>query len=123
MSSTEWIAGNDLSLTFDTQGRLWRFRSTRPHGRPVGATLAGTDLVITVEAPGAKPGDYDVELTDGVLAIVTAGGAPTRVGLPKPVGLHALETAYGDDTFEVRVPLVPAAKVTTPEREVVPAAV
>lgn len=122
MTSTEWIAGNDLSLTFDGQGRLWHFRSTRPHGRPVHASLEGTDLVITVEAPGVQPGAFDVELTAGVLEIVS-GGAPTRVGLPRHVELHTLETAYGDGTFAVRVPLVPAAAVATPEREAVPVAV
>ncbi len=121
MSSTEWIAANDLSLTFDTMGRMWHFRSTTPHGRPVHATLDGTDLVITVEAPGAQPGDLDVALDDSVLEIVSAGAAPTRVGLPRRVELHTLETAYGDDTFEVRVPLVPVARAA--EREAVPVAV
>ena len=121
MPSTEWIATNDLTLTFDATGRMWHFRSTTPHGRPVHASLDGTDLVITVDAPGAQPGDLDVALDDGALEIVSAGVAPTRIGLPKPVELHTLETAYGHGTFEVRVPLVPAAR--TAEPELVPVAV
>lgn len=125
MYSTEWIANNDLSLTFDGTGRLWKFRAANAYGRPVSAALQGTDLVITVEAPGVKPGDLDVALDDGVLEVVGTGaakGAPTRVGLPKRVELHALETSYGDGRFEIRVPLVPATAVATPEPETISAA-
>jgi HSP20 family molecular chaperone IbpA len=125
MYSTEWIANNDLSLAFDGTGRLWKFRSNAAYGRPVSATLQDTDLVITVEAPGVRPGDLDVALDGSVLEIVGTGaakGAPTRVGLPKRVELHTLATSYDDGRFEIRVPLVPATTVATPELETVPVA-
>ena len=124
MYSTDWITANDLSLTFDGQGRLWHFRSTKAHGHPVRATLDGTDLVVTVEAPGVRPGDLDVQIEDAVLHIVDSTverPTATRVGLPRRAELHTLQTAYGDGTFEVRVPLVPAT-VLTPEPEFVPVA-
>lgn len=124
MYSTDWITANDLSLTFDGQGRLWHFRSTKAHGHPVRATLDATDLVVTVEAPGVRPGDLDIQIEDAVLHIMDSAGerpAATRVGLPRRVELHTLQTAYGDGTFEVRVPLVPAT-VVTPEPEAVPVA-
>ncbi len=124
MNSTDWITGNDLSLTFDRQGRLWHFRSTTDP-RPSGARSSdGTDLVVTVEAPGVRPGDLDVQLEDAVLHIMDSAGerpTATRVGLPRRVELHTLQTAYGDGTFEVRVPLVPAT-VVNPAPEAVPIA-
>ena len=46
--------------------------------------------------------------------------APTKVGLPKRVELHTLQTSYGDGVFEVRVPLVPA--IVAAEAEAVPVA-
>jgi HSP20 family molecular chaperone IbpA len=122
--STDWITTNDLTLTFDGQGRLWHFRPTKTYGHPVQARLVGTDLVVTVVAPGVRPGDLDVQLEDAVLQIMDSAGerpTATRVGLPGRAELHTLQTAYGDGTFEVRVPLAPVT-VLTPEPEAVPVA-
>jgi HSP20 family molecular chaperone IbpA len=125
MYSTAWITSNDLSLTFDGRGRLWSFRSTTHRTPALDATVEGTELVITLDTPGAGPGDLAVELDGRVLKVTgetgSVRGLVATVGLPKRVELHALETAYGDDTFVVSVPLVPAT-VAAPETEAVPVA-
>ncbi len=125
MYSTAWITAHDLSLVFDPQGRLWHFRSTSHSAPSIGAALEGTDMVITLATPGAGPGDLAVELDGSVLKITGEAGSlrglVATVGLPKHVELHALETAYGDDAFVVRVPLAPAT-LEAPERQAVPVA-
>jgi HSP20 family molecular chaperone IbpA len=125
MFTTHWITAHDLSLVFDPHGRLWHFRSTSHSTPPIGAALEGTDMVITLATPGTGPGDLAVELDGRVLKIIgEAGnvrGLVATVGLPRRVELHALETAYGDDAFVVRVPLAPAI-VQAPEPQAVPVA-
>jgi HSP20 family molecular chaperone IbpA len=128
MNSTDWITSHDLSLMFDPSGRLWHFRSTT-HRIPIQATLDGTELVVTLATDGAQPGDFTVQLDGDVLEIHGAGEDAHRVvatvGLPRRVELHTLRTAYGDDHFEVRVPLVataPSSAVEAAEPEAVPVA-
>ena len=126
MKSTDWILKHDLSLMFDAGGRLWRFRpETSAHGvQPVEANADGTDLVITVTVPGLKPGDIDVQAHGDVLKL--RGIAPTAatlacdIGLPVRADMNTIETAYADDTFEVRVPtrtVVETPAIETPAVE------
>ena len=96
----DWLIENDLSLTFDNRGRLWKFRPTHSrHGaQPVDARLTGTAIVITVTVPGLESGDVDLHATDNVLQI--RGRADRTidlacdVALPRKVDLDVLETAY-----------------------------
>lgn len=123
--TTDWITSHDLSLVFDPRGRLWQFRSTAYRAPAVGAAVEDGELVVTLEAPGAHPGDLAVELDGRVLKITgeagSARGLVATVGLPGRVALHALTTAYADGAFEVRVPLGPAP-AETPAAEAVPVA-
>ena len=122
MRSIAWLTRHDLSLTRDNEGRLWRFRPTAGvHGKqPVDARMAGTDILVTVEAPGVQPGDIDVQIRGDVLEI--RGIAPNvstlaaDVGLPVRVDMHTLETAYSDGVFEVRVPTRTAVKMPSAAR-------
>lgn len=113
MKSTTWIMEHDLSLTFDPQGRLWRFRATAEHGtQPVDASMDGSDLVISVTVPNIQPGEIDIQVRGDVLEIRgTAAGTKAlicNVGLPLAPEMHTLETSYRDGAFDVRVPLAPA---------------
>jgi HSP20 family molecular chaperone IbpA len=108
----DWLIENDLSLTFDNRGRLWKFRPTHSrHGKqPVDARLTTTAIVITVTVPGLESGDVDLHATDNVLQI--RGRADRTidlacdVALPRKVDLDVLETAYAGGILEIRVPLV-----------------
>lgn len=108
----DWLIENDLSLTFDNSGRLWKFRPTQSrHGKqPVDARLTSTAIAITVTVPGLESGDVDLHATDNVLRI--RGRADRTidlacdVALPRKVDLDVLETAYTGGVLEIRVPLV-----------------
>jgi len=115
----DWLIENDLSLTFDNRGRLWKFRTTHSrHGsRPVDARLTHTAIAITVTVPGLESGDVDLHATDNVLQI--RGRADRTidlacdVALPRKIDMDVLETAYADGVLEIRVPLVaPRAEST-----------
>ena len=122
MKSVEWIAEHDLSLMIDPSGRLWSFR--RPasaHGRqPVNARMDGVDLVIAVQAPGARAGDVDVQVHGDLLQIrgITAdfSALAYSVGLPRSAKLQDVETTYGEDVFEVLVPGRAPVAAPAPER-------
>jgi HSP20 family molecular chaperone IbpA len=108
----DWLIENDLSLTFDNRGRLWKFRPTHSrHGaQPVDARLTGAAIVITVTVPGLESGEVDLRATDSVLQI--RGRADRTidlacdVALPRKVDLDVLETAYRGGVLEISVPLV-----------------
>ena len=108
----DWLIENDLSLTFDNRGRLWRFRPTHSrHGaQPVDARLTHTAIVITVTVPGLESGEVDLRATENVLQI--RGRADRTidlacdVALPRKVDLDVLETAYRGGVLEISVPLV-----------------
>lgn len=108
----DWLIENDLSLTFDDRGRLWKFRPTHSrHGaQPVDAQLTPTAIVITVTVPGLESGEVDLRATENVLQI--RGRADRTidlacdVALPRKVDLDVLETAYSGGVLEIRVPLV-----------------
>ena len=108
----DWLIENDLSLTFDNSGRLWRFRPTHSrHGaQPVDARLTVAAIVITVTVPGLESGDVDLRAEDNVLQI--RGRADRTidlacdVALPRKVDLDVLKTAYAGGVLEISVPLV-----------------
>jgi hypothetical protein len=117
VSYIDQITENDVTLTFDSRGRLWTFRSASPTAQAMNAVVDGTDLVVTVAARDAHPGDIEVDVRDDVLEITNAHlrarGATCSIRLPKHAEMHTLQTAYRDDAFEVRVPLMPAAEQST----------
>jgi HSP20 family molecular chaperone IbpA len=126
MKTTAWLTGHDLSLTFDSQGRFWRFRpsASAPGSQSVDAHLAATDIVVTVAVPGVLPGDLDVQIRGDVLEIrgiaPSTGALTYDVGLPLHADMNTVETVYGDGVFEVHVPL--RAAVETPSAELAPVA-
>jgi len=108
----DWLIENDLSLTFDNRGRLWKFRPTHSrHGaQPVDARLTGAAIAITVTVQGLESGEVDLRATENVLQI--RGRADRTidlacdVALPRKVDLDVLETAYRGGVLEISVPLV-----------------
>ncbi len=116
----DWLIENDLSLTFDNSGRLWKFRPTHSrHGdQPVDARLTAARRSSSPSPSRAcESGDVDLRATDNVLQI--RGRADRTidlacdVALPRKVDLDVLETAYTDGVLEIRVPLVaPKAEST-----------
>jgi HSP20 family molecular chaperone IbpA len=120
MKSTEWFAAHDLSLAFDGSGRLWRFRpATSAPGSQPAAVLADGAIVVSMQMPGIEPGDLDVSVRDDVLEIRGKNSVTSHlswdVGLPVPVELDSIETAYRDDEFEVRLPMTAAAEAPSIE--------
>ena len=71
MNSQYDLTEHDLSLTFDGNGRLWKFRpATAVHGhQPVGAGIVDNMIVVTVDVPGIAPGDVDLRANGHVLEI------------------------------------------------------
>ena len=127
MKSQDWLTGHDLSLTFDNNGRLWKFRPKQSaHGRqPVDAAIVDDTIVITVTVPSIASGDVDLHVEGDVLEI---RGKTDRtmdlacdVGLPMTFGLDQLETAYAGEALAIRV--LPPTKARTTTVEPVEAAV
>ena len=115
MKSHYALTEHDLSLTFDANGRLWKFRpADATHGhQPVGARIVDDTIVVTVDVPGIAPGDVDLHVKGHVLEI---RGKTDRtmdlacdVALPMAFGLDQLETVYADEALAIRV-LPPARK-------------
>jgi HSP20 family molecular chaperone IbpA len=131
MKSTAWLAGHDLSLTFDRKGRLWQFRSARSaRGPQPVASVADGSIEVSVQVPGIQPGDLDVRIRGDVLEIRGKNAVTSHlswdVGLPVAVELDSIETAYGEDEFGVRLPMTPAVEspaIETPAIEPIPVAV
>ena len=121
MKTQDQLAQHDLNLTFDTSGRLWRFRPTRSaHGhQPVDAGIIDNTLVITVTVPGIKAGDVDLRVKGDVLEIRgktdSTMDLAADIGLPMAFGLDQLETAYAGEALSVRVLPPSKARKTTLE--------
>ena len=103
------LGEHDLTLTFDSSGRLWKFRPTHSaHGRqPVDAGIVDNTINITVNVSGIQSGDVDLHVKDDVLQI---RGKTDRtmdlacdVALPMAFGLDQLETVYADEALAIRV--------------------
>ncbi len=127
MKSHDWLSEHDLSLAFAPDGRMWKFRPTRPARgyRRVDAGIVDGTVVVTVTVTAIKPGDVDLSVEDNVLQI---RGRSDRVmdlacdvGLPKAFHLDQLETEYADDTLAIRV--LPSAKARRTTVGSVPVAV
>ena len=127
MKSQHRLTKHDLSLTFDSSGRLWKFRPTSAaHGQqPVDAGIVDDTIVITVNVAGIASGDVDLRVDGDVLEI--RGRADRTmdlacdVGLPMTFGLDQLETAYRDESFAIRV--LPPARVRRTTVASIPVAV
>ena len=87
MKTQDQLAEHDLNLTFDTSGRLWRFRPTHSaHGhQPVDAGIIDSTLVITVTVPGIKAGDADLRVKGDVLEM--RGRTDGTMDLAADIGL------------------------------------
>lgn len=114
MNSQHDLTEHDLSLTFDGNGRLWKFRpATAVHGhQPVGAGIVDDKIVVTVDVPGIAPGDVDLRANGDVLEIrgktdLTMDLA-CDVAMPMAFGLDQLETVYADRALAIRV--LPSAR-------------
>ena len=114
MKSQYDLTEHDLTLTFDGNGRLWKFRpATAPHGhQPVGAGIVGDEIVVTVDVPGIAPGDVDLRASGHVLEIRgktdLAMDLACDVAMPMAFGLDQLETAYANEALAIKV--LPRAK-------------
>lgn len=119
--TTERLSQNDLSITFDGNGRMWKFRpSNAAHGRqPVDARPTPRAIVLTVSVPGLKSGDVDLSATGEVLHVRGRSDGTMHlaadIGMPRRVDLDVLETAYTDGVLEIRVPLIAPREETTIE--------
>ena len=128
MKTRDQLTQHDLSLTFDRNGRMWKFRpSNAVHGhQPVDARLTPEAILITVTVPGLKSGDVDLSATDEVLHVRGRSDDTMHlacdVGMPRRVDLDVLETAYAGDVLEIRVPLI-APRSVEPARETIAVAV
>ena len=126
MESLELVE-HDLSLTFDGQGRLWRFRSTAgAENARVAANAAETGditldahmtvagLVVTLGFPGIQPGDVEINLDGNVLQLdgrgSKKGALAYTVALPRRIAIGSVETAYSPGHFEVLLPAKAAAR-------------
>lgn len=117
---TTKFAEHDLSLVFDSRGRLWKFRATGhgenargAHGAETanvtldaGVTAAG--LVVTLALPGIEPGDIEVDLAGDVLRLngrgARMGDLACTVSLPRRIAIANVQTAYTSGAFEVLLP-------------------
>ncbi len=128
MKTQDQLTENDLNITFDQTGRMWKFRPTNgAHGRqPVDAHLTAGAIVITVTVPGLKSGDVDLSATDEVLHVRGRSDDTMHlaadVSMPRRVDLDVLETAYAGDVLEIRVPLI-APRAVEPAQETIAVAV
>lgn len=128
MMTQEQLAEQDLSLTFDQNGRMWKFRPRHAaHGRqPVDARLTAEAIVVTVTVPGLKSGDVDLSARDEVLLVRGRSDDTMHlaadIGMPRRVDLDVLETAYDGDVLEIRVPLI-APRSVEPTHETIAVAV
>ena len=119
MISTEKLAEHDLSITFDGNGRMWKFRpSNGVHGaQPVDARLTRGAIVLSVTVPGLQCGDVDLSATDEVLHVRGRSDETMHlaadVAMPRRVDLDVLETAYTDGVLDIRVPLIAPRKEST----------
>ena len=121
MMTTEKLTEHDLSITFDGNGRMWKFRpSNAAHGhQPVDAHLTAEAIVLTVTVPGLQCGDVDLSATDEVLHVRGRSDETMHlaadVAMPRRVDLDVLETAYTDGVLDIRVPLIAPRKESTIE--------
>ena len=120
MMTTEKLTEHDLSITFDGNGRMWKFRpSNGVHGhQPVDARLAAKAIVLSVTVPGLQCGDVDLSATDEVLHVRGRSDDTMHlaadVAMPRRVDLDVLETAYTDGVLEISVPLIAPRKAESP---------
>jgi HSP20 family molecular chaperone IbpA len=103
---------NDLNLTFDQVGRMWKFRPTMSaHGnQPVDAHFTPEGIVLTVKVDGLESGDVDICADGEKLEIRGRSdrtmGLACDVGMPAPVVLSAIETEYTNGVLFITVPPV-----------------
>ena len=128
MKTKDQLTENDLSITFDRTGRMWKFRPTNgTHGhQPVDAHIAVGAIVVTVTVPGLKSGDVDLSATDEVLHVRGRSDETIHlaadVSMPRRVDLDVLETAYAGNVLEIRVPLI-APRAVEPAHDTIAVAV
>jgi HSP20 family molecular chaperone IbpA len=107
---------NDLNLTFDRSGRLWKFRpTTSAHGtQPVDAHMTPEGIMLTVKVDGLESGDVDLCARGDVLEIRGRSDRTMHlacdVGMPIQVALSAVETEYTNGVLFITVPLAPAGE-------------
>ena len=101
---------NDLNLTFDHTGRMWKFRpTTSAHGtQPVDAHLTPEGIVLTVKVDGLESGDVDLCASGEKLEIRGRSDRTMQlacdVGMPGPVALSTIETEYTNGVLFITVP-------------------
>ena len=121
MMTTEKLTQHDLSITFDGNGRMWKFRpSNSAHGhQPVEARLEAGAIVLSVTVPGLQCGDVDLSATGEVLHVRGRSDETMHlaadIAMPRRVDLDVLETAYTDGVLDIRVPLIAPRKESTIE--------
>jgi HSP20 family molecular chaperone IbpA len=134
MKTQTWITEydltrNDLSLTLDRTGRLWKFRpTTAPHGtQPVDAHLTDEGIVLTVQVDGLESGDVDL-CADGEVLQIRGRADRTMhlacdVAMPRPVALSAIETEYTNGVLFITVAPATEADLADAVPECMPVAV
>jgi HSP20 family molecular chaperone IbpA len=114
MNTQTLTTQNDLNLTFDQTGRMWKFRpTTSAHGnQPVDAHLTPEGIVLTVKVDGLESGDVDLCANGEVLEIRGRADRTMHlacdVGMPAPVVLEAITTEYTNGVLFIAVPPVHA---------------
>jgi HSP20 family molecular chaperone IbpA len=123
------LTNNDLSLTLDRTGRLWKFRpTTAPHGaQPVDAHLTGQGIVLTVRIDGLESGDVDLCADGDVLQIRGRADRTVHlacdVAMPALVALSTVQTEYSSGVLFITVEPAAEADLAAAVLECMPVAV
>lgn len=107
---------------------------------PMDGFVEGNELHVRLEVPGLNPDDFEVEVTNGVLAIrgerrhetqneernyfrreMTVGQFERQISLPDGIQADSVRASYDAGILDVRVPL-PEKKASTVKVEIGPAA-
>jgi HSP20 family molecular chaperone IbpA len=124
MDTESLTTENDLNLTFDRTGRMWKFRpAASAHGsQPVDAHMTPEGIVLTVKIDGLESGDVDLCANGDVLEIRGRADRTMHlacdVGMPGPVALEAITTEYKNGVLFIAVP--PIAADATDRTDAVP---
>jgi HSP20 family protein len=118
---------------------VWHSRSPRLRGADVHGWAPSTDVYetgdafcLTIELPGFRPGEFDVQATEQHVTISgsrkPAGGSghflniergqgsfSRRFQFPHPIAVNEVSASFRDGLLAVRIPKIGRAKITVTE--------
>ena len=107
--TSEVYATHDLSLKFDGEGRLWRFRPVGRPRQPLEAYPTDHEIIVVLRHADIKPGDFELDIEDRALPVkgkrASTKDVDLTVWLPWEFRLGDLEAAYHNDLLELHLPL------------------